>query len=170
VTSAPFQLEQLGTHTRDDFACGEPALDDYLKRLVSQDVRRRVTACFLAVETETRAIAGYYTLAATSIALHELPTETTKRLPRYPSVPAVRIGRLAVDQRFQKRGLGAALLADAARRSMQSPPAVFALVVDAKHDAAAQFYEHHGLKRLQTRPLTLFLALATAERAWLTSG
>ena len=62
-----------------------------------------------------------------------------KRLPRYPTLPAVRIGRLAVHQRFQGRGLGGALLMDAARRSLQSPPAVYALLVDAKNDQAVGF-------------------------------
>jgi predicted GNAT family N-acyltransferase len=81
-------------------------------------------------------------------------------------VPAVRIGRLAVDEPSKKRGLGGALLADAARRSMQSPPAVFALVVDAKNDQAA-FYEHHGFQRFSSQPRTLFIPLAVAEKVLL---
>jgi ribosomal protein S18 acetylase RimI-like enzyme len=167
--SAPFRLEVLAKHDREPFACGQPALDAYFKKGVSQDVRRRVTACFVAVEAETGVVAGYYTIAATSIQLSALPPETSQRLPRYPMVPAVRIGRLAIDEHFQKRGLAAALLADAARRSLQSPPAVFALVVDAKDEHAARFYEHHGFQRLGSPALVLFMPLATAAKAWLGS-
>jgi ribosomal protein S18 acetylase RimI-like enzyme len=165
--SAPFRLEPLAEHDRSGFACGEPVLDDYLRRQVSQDIRRRLTRCYVAVEAASELLAGYYTIAAASIPLTELPPDTTKRLPRYPSVPAVRIGRLAIDERFQKRGLGSALLADAARRSMHAPPAVFALLVDAKNAGAVTFYERHGFQRLNSRPTTLFIALATAEKALL---
>jgi GNAT superfamily N-acetyltransferase len=84
----------------------------------------------------------------------DLPPEVTKRLPRYAALPAVRIGRLAVDRKFWGRGLGGALLADALRRVLLAPPAVFALLVDAKDDRAVAFYEHHGL----------FLPIATAEK------
>jgi hypothetical protein len=66
--------------------------------------------------------------------------EDVKRLPRYPTVPAVRIGRLAVDQRFQRRGLGEAMLADATERALKADVAAFMLVVDAKNDQAVAFY------------------------------
>jgi GNAT superfamily N-acetyltransferase len=99
----------------------------------TQDIRRRIANCFVAVEAATGSLAAYYTIAAASIPLIDLPPEEAKRLPRYPTLPAVRIGRLAVDQNFQGRGLGGALLMDAARRSIHSPPAVYALLVDAKN-------------------------------------
>ena len=84
---------------------------------------------------------------------------------RYPTLLALRIGRLAVEQRFQGRGLGGALLVDAARRSIQSPPAVYALLVDAKNDHAVAFYQHHLFQPIVGLPQTLFLPLATAEKA-----
>lgn len=160
---APFRLEPLADHDRAGFTCGEPALERYFQTQVTQDARRRVSNCFVAVESATGQLAGFYTLAAASIPLTDLPADVTKRLPRYPSVPAARIGRLAVDDRFKKRGLGSALLADAARRCMQSPPAVFAIVVDAKNDAAVAFYERHGFARFVSQERTLFLPLATAQ-------
>ena len=100
----------LAEHDRTGFGCGEEVLDRYLKTLVTQDVRRHITNCFVAVEVATGGVAGFYTIAATSIATPDLPAELTKRLPRYPTLPGVRIGRLAVDQRFGGRGLGGALL------------------------------------------------------------
>ena len=88
----------------------------------------------------------HYTIAAASIPAPELPPEVTKRLPRYAALPAVRMGRLAVDVAFRRRGLGGALLADALRRVLLAPPAVFALLVDAKDDEAVAFYQHHGFQ------------------------
>lgn len=161
---APFRLEPLAEHDRTGFTCGEPALDRYFQTQVTQDARRRLSNCFVAVEAATGQLAGFYTLTAASIPLTDLPPDVTKRLPRYPSVPAARIGRLAIDERFQKRGLGSALLADAARRCIQSPPAVFAMVVDAKNDAAIAFYEHHGFVRFVSQQRTLFVPLSTAQK------
>lgn len=119
--TAPFRIETLAPeHDRAAFSCGVEALNQYLLRQVSQDVRRSVSACYVAVEVGTGRIAGYYTLAAGGVPLNELPPTLTKRLPRYPSVPVARIGRLAVDQAFHGRSLGAALLADAALRAARS--------------------------------------------------
>lgn len=161
----PFVVELLADHDRGQFACGSEALDRYFKTQVTQDVRRKVTNCFVAVETATAIVAGFYTIAAASILTPDLPETITKKLPRYPSIPAIRVGRLAVDQRFKGRGLGGALLADAAEKGLQGDAAAFAILVDAKDDAAVAFYEHHGFVRLASQPRSLFLALGTAERA-----
>jgi GNAT superfamily N-acetyltransferase len=109
--TAPFRVELLGSgHARDGFSCGVAALDHYLVRQAGQDVRRRVSACYVAVEVSSGKIAGYYTLAAGGVPLSDLPEALTKRLPRYPSVPVARVGRLAVDQAFHGQKLGGALL------------------------------------------------------------
>ena len=92
------------------------------------------------------------------------PPDETKRLPQYPTVPAVRIGRLAVDQRFQARGLGPALLADAAARALKADAAAYTLLVDAKNDQAVAFYQSFGFRILVSQPKTLFLRLATAQK------
>jgi ribosomal protein S18 acetylase RimI-like enzyme len=164
----PFRLAPLGAeHDRGSFRCGEEALDRYLQTQATQDIRRRIANCFVAVDAATGQIAGYYTIAAASVPLVDLPPEETRRLPRYPTLPAVRIGRLAVDKRFQGRGLGAALLMDAARRTLPAPPAVFTLLVDAKNDRAVAFYRRYGFRPLISHPRTLFLPLATAQKALL---
>ena len=108
-------------------------------------------------------IAAYYTLASASVLLADLPEALAKKLPRYPSVPAVRMGRLAVDQAFKGQGLGAALLADALRRALTAEIAAYALVVDAKDETAARFYAHHGFIALPEQPLFLFIPLATVK-------
>jgi GNAT superfamily N-acetyltransferase len=161
----PFGLEPLNeSHDLMAFGCGEEALDRYFRTQVTQDVRRHITNCFVAIAAPTGQVAGYYTLASASIPTPDLPPEEIKRLPRYPSLPAVRIGRLAVDLRFQKQGLGGALLADAFRRTLQAPPAAYTILVDAKNDQAVAFYQHHGFRSLLSQPRTLFLPLATAAK------
>jgi ribosomal protein S18 acetylase RimI-like enzyme len=162
----PFRFEPLSDlHDRAEFRCGEVVLDRYFQAQATQDIRRRVANCFVAVEAATGRVAAYYTLSAASVAFIDLPPEQSKRLPRYPALPAARIGRLAVDERFQGRGLGAALLANAARRTLQADAAVFTLLVDAKNDQAVAFYERHGFRALAGQPSTLFLPLATARKA-----
>ena len=161
MSAQPFRLVLLNAeHDRKRFESGSAALDRYLREQVSQDIRRRVAACFVAVTNE-QCVAGYYTLASASIELSDLPQATAKKLPRYPSVPAVRMGRLAVDRDFKGMGLGGALLADALRRSAQAEIAAHALIVDAKDQTAADFYRHHGFVALPSSSLRLFLPLAT---------
>lgn len=150
------------SHDRAGFDCESVPLNRYLQQQATQDVRRRITACFVAVAGgDEQRIAGYYTLASSSMLLGDLPAATAKKLPRYPSVPAVRMGRLAVARSFKGAGLGAALLADALNRAARAEIAAYALVVDAKGEAAASFYQHHGFMAMSSRPMTLFLPLAT---------
>lgn len=168
MTEPPFRFAPLGAeHDRGSFHCGEEALDRYFQTQATQDIRRRIAHCFVAVDAASARVAGYYTIAASSFPLVDLPPEESKRLPRYPSVPAVRIGRLAVDQEFHGRGLGGALLVDATRRTLQAASAVYALVVDAKNDQAVAFYQHFGFRLLVDRPRSLFLPMATPEKAFL---
>ena len=145
---------------RDEFACGNEVLDRYFKTQITQDTRRRIASAFVALETASGRVAGYYTLAATSIPLTALSDDISRKLPRYPVIPAVRLGRLAVDRQFQKLGLGGALLADALVRCAGSDIAAYALVVDAKDAAAVEFYVHHGFIQLRDAPMTLFVPIA----------
>ena len=159
--TSEFLVEPLSTkHRRDAFSCGVTPLDRYFREQVSQDVRRRITSCFVALERASARVAGYYTLAATGVALESLPESLRKKLPRYPTVPAVRMGRLAVAMDFKGRGLGAALLADALARTAGSDIAAYAMIVDAKDNAAAAFYQHHLFSPFNTNPLMLYLPLS----------
>jgi ribosomal protein S18 acetylase RimI-like enzyme len=165
----PLAIEPLGSHhDRGSFSSGEPALDAYLRHQASQDVRRRVTQVFVAIGESPKTIAGYYTLSATSFARSELPPELSKRLPHYP-VPAAVLGRLAVDQHHQGRGLGEGLLMDAARRVLRASAAVaiYAIVVDAKNEGAQGFYEQYGFRAFPTTSRRLFLPLETFARTGL---
>jgi ribosomal protein S18 acetylase RimI-like enzyme len=147
------------SHGREGFTCGVDALDVYFAHQATQDVRRRASACYVAVESSTGKIVGYYTLAAGGVPLTDLPPALSKRLPRYPSVPVARIGRLAVHKSFHGQKLGGVLIADAATRAARSEVAVFALVVDAKDESAEAFYRHHGFEGFGTKAGTLIVPL-----------
>jgi GNAT superfamily N-acetyltransferase len=159
-------VEPLGPHhDRASFSCGEPALDAYLQRQASQDVRRRVAKVFVVTSGTPHRIVGYYCLSAAEFNKAELPAAAAKRLPHYP-VPAAVLGRLAVDQSHQGRGLGETLLMDAIRRALRASEAmaVHAIVVDAKHERAQAFYERYGFRSFATMPHRLFLPLETFEK------
>lgn len=155
----PFKVEVLrADHQRNEFECGDVDLDRYFKTQVTQDVRRHVAHCFVAVNSLGQ-VAGYYTLAAASVLLSDLPQSLAKKLPRYPMVPVAKMGRLAVSQSAQHVGLGSALLADALTRVFQADVAAYAMVVDAKHQEAALFYEKHGFKQFSSQPMSLWLPM-----------
>lgn len=132
------------------FRCGEPALDQYLRRYANQDIRRGVARVFVATPTDQASVvAGFYTLSAASVAAEQLPDSLRKKLPRYP-VPAALLGRLAVSETAQGQGLGSILLVDACKRvaAASQTLAVAAIIVDAKSPAAAAFYQHFGFVEL----------------------
>ncbi|WP_455289811.1 GNAT family N-acetyltransferase [Cupriavidus necator] len=161
MIGAPFPIAMPdAVHDRSQFPCGTPALDRYLREQVSQDIRRRAAACFVAL-SDARRIAGYYSLSTASVPLANLPDPVRRKLPRYATVPAIRMGRLAVDVQFKGDGLGGALMVNALRRAASSEIAAVVLGVNAKDERAATFYRHHGFLRLRDTPLTLFLPVAT---------
>lgn len=162
MSKTPLRVVPLdAAHDRVAFNSGSRPLDRYFLDQVTQDIRRRVAACFVALTDEHR-IVGYYTLASASLLLADLPLSTSKKLPRYPTVPTVRLGRLAVDLTYKGQGLGGALLADALERAARSEIAAYALMVDAIDEVAAAFYKHHGFIALPDSPMSLFLPFATA--------
>ena len=103
---------------------------------------------------------GYYSLSAGSLAANDLPERSRSRLPRYP-VPVVLLGRLAVAKSHQNKGLGSLLLTDSLQRVLQASQvmAVYAVVVDALNDQAAEFYRQFGFISLPSQPLKLFLPM-----------
>lgn len=148
------------------FQCGCEPLDDYICRYASQDVRRNVARVFIATPEEyPQQLAGFFTLSAGSVSCSSIPTSLVRKLPRYP-VPVALIGRLAVDKKFQGKGLGSILLADACQKVSQASSvlAVAGIIVDVKDDAAISFYKHFGFIPLQGQtdrmllPASVFLS------------
>jgi len=161
----PFSVIPLSNnHEREGFCCGYEALDHYFSAQVGQDIKRNITKCFVAVDNVNQQTAGYYTLSAAQIPLPGLPKEIARKMPRYDAVPASRIGRLAVDRRYQGKGIGSALIADALLRSSHSSMAVYALLVDAKNEQAEAFYLHHSFIPCIGALHTLFLPLKTISK------
>lgn len=160
-----FRIEPLtDEHDRSGFISGSAALDRYFLTQNSQDVRRRLATCFVAVTYDSGQIAGYYTLSATSIALDALSPQIIKKLPRYPVVPAVLLGRLAVARTQQGLGLGGVMLAEALKRAARAEMGVFAMVVNAENEAAQSFYAHHGFTLLPGASRRLLLPIDGALR------
>jgi len=164
--SYPFQITPLGTqHDRVAFSCGIEALDRYLQKQASQDVAKRVAAVFVATPDD-KTIAGFYTLSAHAISPGDLPPEVAKTLPRYPTAPATLLGRLAVSEAFQGRGLGEYLLLDALKRALVHGREVAsaAVVVDAKDENARKFYLRHDFISLPAKPNRLFFLMKAIEK------
>jgi len=163
--SGQFRIEPLSSdHDRSRFSSGSVPLDRYFREQASQDIKRRIATCFVALSVETNDVAGFYTLAATSIALSSLAPDIVRKLPRYPVVPAALLGRLAVAQNYQGKVLGSVLLGDALLRTARAELGVFAMLVDAKDDAAQRFYERYGFALLPGEDRRLCLPIATALR------
>ena len=161
----PYSIEPLrADHDRAGFTSGVEALDRYFASQATQDIRRRVSACFVAGKRGTAVIVGFYTIASSSLPVLDLTPSPAKKLPRYPLVPAVRIGRLAVAARHRGKGIGAGLLMDGIARAIRSEITAFAVIVDAKDDTAVAFYKHHGFTAFVSAPMTLYLPLAEAAR------
>ena len=174
---AAVRIEALGGHhDRAAFTCGVEVLDDYLRRQAGQDQLRKFSACHVAVDATVdtaapagtpTAVLGYYTLSTYGIRPGELPANITRRLPRYPMMPAALLGRLAVASSHRGMGLGEHLLIDALARVLRLSKdiAVHAIVVDALDSTAADFYASYGFQRFAGEPLRLFRPLATVARA-----
>lgn len=164
--TAQYRTEPLAAkHNRAAFSCGVPALDRYLQRQASQDVSRHVAAAFV-ITPEGETIAGFYTLSAHAVNLGDLPNNVATKLPRYPNVPAILLGRLAVSIAFRSRGLGELLVLDAFKRVLASTHEVGSavVVVDAKDQTAREFYLHHDFIPLPSHPSRLFYAVKTIEK------
>lgn len=142
-----YQIRSLdATVDKTSFQCGSEPLNEYIRRYASQDVRKNVTRVFVATpENDPQNLAGFFTLSAGSVSCSSLPEALARKLPRYP-IPVALIGRLAVDNQFQGKGLGSILLADACHKISQASavPAVAGIIVDAKDQKAISFYEHFG--------------------------
>ncbi len=168
MTSLIWEESPLGKHhDRNAFDCGEDDLNTYLKRYARQNHESGGAKCFVATPRESPArVLGFYTLSPASIEFARAPAVVTRGLGRY-DVPVYRLGRLAVDRSVQGRGLGGSLLLRAAERCIMVAQQAggVALLIDAKNDAVAQWYESCGAARLLDAPNSLVLPFAVALAA-----
>ena len=149
LLSAPHQLS--------NFSCGVTSLDDWLKRRARPNQVSGASRTY--VVTEGEAVVGYYCLASGALALNEAPPAMHRNMP--DPLPITVLGRLAVDQSYQGRGLGVALLKDAVLRTLQAGDilGIRGLLVHALSVDAQAFYAHHGFVASPTQPMTLILSL-----------
>jgi GNAT superfamily N-acetyltransferase len=158
--SAPLPLAT--SHRLDEFSCGEPVLDEWLKRRALANQVSGASRTFVVVDRD-QGVFGYYALAAGAVS-HQMATSNVRRNMPDP-VPVMVLARLAVDQRAQGIKLGGALLQDALHRALvvAENAGVRALLVHALHERAKQFYEHYGFLASALHPMTLMLRLNTVK-------
>lgn len=123
-------------------------------------------AATFVIVNQAHQILGYYTLSAYGIRATELPHQLSKKLPKYPLIPATMLGRLAVHREHQGQKLGSLLLMDALHRSWKNSEQVASVgvVAEAIDEAAREFYLHHEFMPLVEHPRKLFIAMATIQR------
>ena len=148
-------------HQLDHFDCGEPSLDEWLKRRALANQLGGASRTFVVADAEDRVV-GYYSLAAGAVSRNLATGGVRRNMP--DPVPVLVLARLAVERNAQGMQLGAALLQDAVNRavSVSQNAGVRALLVHALDDKAKQFYLHYGLVESPLHPLTLMLPLHTA--------
>lgn len=149
-------------HRFDDFSCGEPILDEWLKRRAMVNQTSGASRTFVVVDRDNR-VYGYYAVAAGAVS-HQMATGGVRRNMPDP-IPVMVLARLAVDHRAQGINLGGALLRDAVNRAVtvSQNMGVRALLVHALHERAKSFYEHYGFQSSPVDPMTLMLRLSSAK-------
>ena len=159
------ELFDKNKHDRSTFKCGQDSLDNYIRQQASQDVKKRLATVFVLVDLPQTKIIAYYTLSAYTLEMKALDEKITKRLPRYPLLPATLIGRLAVDINYQGQHLGEFILIDACKKIFDTTQKVasFAIVVDALNQQAIKFYQKYGFQQLQHNPMKLYLPMKSIE-------
>jgi GNAT superfamily N-acetyltransferase len=154
-----FSIEKLRRdHAVDGFDCGNEELNRFLVRYALTNQLASSSQTYVGLADIS--IVGFYTLTVAQVDFDNSPQRLTKGLAHHP-VPIMLLARLAVSNKWQKRGVGAGLLKDAMRRTMQAADiaGIRALAVHAKDEAARQFYAHFDFIPSPTDPYHLFLLL-----------
>jgi predicted GNAT family N-acyltransferase len=159
------ELLNKNNHDRNSFDCGVGALNRFIQKQASQLQAKNISQTYVAINkndgSALKTIEGYFSLSSGEIHCDELPPELNSKLPRYP-IPIVRIGRLAVDIKAQRQGVGGFLLYRALLKilNISEQMGIYAVVVDAKKQSKS-FYLSYGFSPLQDAPDTLFLPVKT---------
>jgi predicted GNAT family N-acyltransferase len=140
-------------HNRSDFDSKTPLLDEYIRKQASQDVRKDLSACYVLTDNADRVIA-YYTLSGNTIPQEGMPNDLLKKLklpPSYIDLPAVLLGRLAVDQKHKGKRYVELLLMDALQRCLilSSQLGTLAVIVDPIDEESKSFYQKNGFLSLK---------------------
>lgn len=166
IPSTKYLIKRLDKkHEKQLFSCGIVELDTYLHKQASQDLKKNVSVTHALTEHDSNLILGYYSLSSIGVFVSELPEETVRKLPKYPILPAILLGRLAVDKKSQGNGIGELLLLDAIKRSLSVSEQIGAasIIVDAKNKKAANFYKRYDFIEFPENHHKLFLPISTVK-------
>jgi len=153
------------SHNRKNFSCEEPSLTAYIQKQVSQDIRKRIAICFVALD-ESRDVIGYYTLSSESLGRELIPEKYMNQVPKNYNAPVILLGRLARDIKAKGTGLGEFLLLDALFRSYKLSSqsiGAMAVVVDPINELAVKFYKKYGFEQLPDSE-KMFLPMKVIEQ------
>ena len=153
------------THNRKAFECEEQQLTDYIKKQVSQDIKKRLAVCFVAIDSDNNVI-GYYTLSSESLGREQIPDKYLKKVPQNYNAPVILLGRLARNITAKGTGLGEHLLIDALFRAFtlsEESIGAMAVIVDPMNQFAIKFYEKYGFEQLPDSE-KMFLPMSTIKQ------
>jgi len=154
-------------HERKKFKCGKELLDNYFHKQAGQDAKRDLSVCHVLtdIDKDKNRVLGFFTLTTSSIAWDDFPAELTKKIPKSYSVPLALLGRLAVNESDQGKGLGGILLIDALKKCLEvskNTMALYAVIVDPLDQNAIEFYESYGFIMIPGTE-KMFLPIKTIE-------
>lgn len=156
-----FRIQPLAKHhQKQNFDCGEPSLNDFLKKYARQNDERGLGKTFVAVLPNEVEVLAFYTISTASVSFEMLP----EKLPRYP-IPTVHLGRLAVDKKMQGHGLGEILLIDALEKTVliADKIGIYAIELYALTENAKRFYLKYGFVELKDDDKHLYLPIKTIK-------
>jgi ribosomal protein S18 acetylase RimI-like enzyme len=151
-------------HSRSSFDCGADELNQFLQKTARQHIHKGLSRTWVLIEEESPSeIIGFFALTLCEVRIEKLPPQWAKK---YPSVvPGVKLARLAVDKSWQRQGIGGILLVEAMRKALvvAENAGSIGLFVDAKNEAAQNYYLRYGFERLESSVLEMFLPLQTIQ-------
>jgi predicted GNAT family N-acyltransferase len=153
------------THNRKAFECEEQQLTDYIKKQVSQDIKKKLAVCFVAIDSDNNVI-GYYTLSSESLGREQIPDKYLRKVPQNYNAPVILLGRLARNITAKGTGLGEHLLLDALFRAFtlsEESIGAMAVVVDPMNQFAIKFYKKYGFEQLPDSE-KMFLPMSTIKQ------
>ena len=153
------------THNRKAFECEEQQLTDYIKKQVSQDIKKKLAVCFVAIDSDNKVI-GYYTLSSESLGREQIPDKYLRKVPQNYNAPVILLGRLARNITAKGTGLGEHLLLDALFRAYtlsEESIGAMAVIVDPMNQFAIKFYKKYGFEQLPDSE-KMFLPMSTIKQ------
>jgi hypothetical protein len=171
----PTALLDPDKHDRAAFSCGVSELDQFLAQRARKESDQNLSKTFVLTAKELPGrIIGYYTISPKHINTSDLPSELTRKLPRYNELGVTLLGRLAIDQDFAtNKGLGSHLLTDVKYKVWGLQTGSFGIVVDVligETGDPTEFYLKHDFIQFSDTPNKLFLPMKTIQQTLKAGG